>query len=761
VSSDSRHFPRPVLAIAAIYCAAHLLLLAPSLEDIDSTNFALGLREFDVAKHQPHPPGYPVYIALGRTASALLAVLPLSLDFMRLETLALSIWSPLAGAFALLAAFSIFRFFARELPISRASFAPVWATALLAASPLFWITGSRPMSDMPGLALALVAQALFLKGRTDTRALLIGAMVAGLAVGVRVQTACLTVPLFVLAIYHQRHQGLGWIASRPVAALAFSGLLWAIPLIVFSGGLDGYLRALGTQAGEDFAWTGMLWTTPAPRRLLFALWQTFVLPWDSIPLGTLVSLLGLAGVIVSVVHYRAALTLAVIAFMPYALFHLLFQETIHVRYAMPILPAIVWLVACGATVLGRVAPVLTGLVTGGALWFSVTVSIDYARERHPAYRAIADLEHARKAAPHTPTFAHFSMVRLIEASSEDGKSLLRTRPQRGREWLDLVNTWRDGWRMPVWFLADPKRTDLGLIDPQSRKDVSQFRWSVADRPVLSGTRPLAADWYRINPPGWFVAEGWALTPETGGIAQSTGTGVDKRPIEGYVRRRPGPMHLLIGGHHFSAAGDPPVVFTMSIDGTAIETWNVEPGPGGVSFLRFVDLPNGLPRGTGDYAHLVVAARAEPASRPTPQVAIRQFDIQSRDTLISGFGEGWHEAEYDNASGVSWRWTSGRSVLRISPPQTVRVHIRGESPLKYFDEVPTVKMRAGDQIVGELRPETDFEWAVTVLADAIRSGDGSIVIETDRIYLPGQVERTSDSRRLGLRLFEIAVNPVTR
>jgi hypothetical protein len=180
----------------------------------------------------------------------------------------------------------------------------------------------------------------------------------------------------------------------------------------------------------------------------------------------------------------------------------------------------------------------------------------------------------------------------------------------------------------------------------------------------------------------------------------------------------------------------------------------------VSFLRFIDLPGGVPPDTGDYAPFVITARAEPASRPTPQVAIRQFDIQSSGTLIYGFGEGWHEAEYDNATGVAWRWTSGRSVLRVSPPQAVVVRMRGESPLKYFDEVPTVRVRAGDRIVGELRPGADFEWAVNVPADAVRSGDGTIVIETDRIYLPGQAEGTSDLRQLGLRLFEIAVNPVT-
>src|SRR5580765_3116540 len=57
--------PWPVAVIAAVYLVAHLPFLAPSLEDIDSMNFALGLRHFDPAQHQPHPPGYPVYMVLG------------------------------------------------------------------------------------------------------------------------------------------------------------------------------------------------------------------------------------------------------------------------------------------------------------------------------------------------------------------------------------------------------------------------------------------------------------------------------------------------------------------------------------------------------------------------------------------------------------------------------------------------------------------------------------------------------------------------
>src|SRR5215212_2432177 len=107
-------------ALAACYLVAHLPFLAPSLEDIDSINFALGLREFDVAKHQPHPPGYPVYIALGRTSLAAIRAVAPSLPEVRAEALALAVWSAIFGAAAVAAAFVLFRTLERPPPDDRA-----------------------------------------------------------------------------------------------------------------------------------------------------------------------------------------------------------------------------------------------------------------------------------------------------------------------------------------------------------------------------------------------------------------------------------------------------------------------------------------------------------------------------------------------------------------------------------------------------------------------------------------------------------------
>ena len=46
----------PVILLALVFLTFHLPYLPASLEDLDSINFALGLRQFDVAHHRrTHP----------------------------------------------------------------------------------------------------------------------------------------------------------------------------------------------------------------------------------------------------------------------------------------------------------------------------------------------------------------------------------------------------------------------------------------------------------------------------------------------------------------------------------------------------------------------------------------------------------------------------------------------------------------------------------------------------------------------------------
>lgn len=64
---------------ALLFVAAFLLYFltrSPYLDEWDSVQFAMGIREFNLWKHQPHPPGYPVYIFLGWLGNSLFSLDP-------------------------------------------------------------------------------------------------------------------------------------------------------------------------------------------------------------------------------------------------------------------------------------------------------------------------------------------------------------------------------------------------------------------------------------------------------------------------------------------------------------------------------------------------------------------------------------------------------------------------------------------------------------------------------------------------------------
>jgi hypothetical protein len=741
--------------IAMAYLAVHLFTLAPSLEDIDSINFALGLRDFDPAQHQPHPPGYPIYIAAGRLSLAVVNLMRPRLDRVAAEALALSVLSAVAGALALVFAWQVFNLVAGDARGGARSRVPLWATILLAACPLFWVTGIRPMSDMPGLAAALGSQALLLSGRVSA-----GGFLAGLALGIRSQTLWLTAPLIGLELYNVRGDRAMRDRIRVVVLAGAGALCWAVPLVIAAGGIKAYWAALGTQAGEDFAFVDMLWAGPSPRRLAFGLIHTLVLPWASFPLAGIVLALATIGGVLLLMRERRTIAIVLAAFGPYAAFHLVFQETVTVRYALPLIPPIAFLVARALAVAGPITNIIATPVAVVSLMVGVPTAIDYASAPHPAFRAIADA--SRRAAVDRPAMvtSHFELRRPLRAAEPTGLPVVYAPHQH--EWLELARYWEGGGRGLVWFLANPKRTDLDLIDPHSRRDVVRYRWQVEGRPELSGTRPAAVDWYRLRPPGWFLGEGWSLTPETGGLTQATGTGLDHRPVVGYIRQYAGPMHAVIGGRHLGSAADPPAGLEMTLDGRVIDGWTVTPRD--PAFLRFIELPRGVAGPEGSYARLTV--RAITPSQPPgalvqhaekAPVAIRQFDIQPASRAIFGFGPGWHDEEFERVTGLRWRWTSDRAVVRVRGPlRPIRVRMRGESPLKYFDVAPVLTLSAGDRVIERLRPSSDWTWEVIVPADALVDASGELRLETNHVFVPSEVTGSPDTRRLGLRVFAIEV-----
>ncbi len=730
---------RTALLLTVALVALHLPFLPASLEDLDSLNFALGLRDFDVAQHQPHPPGYPVYIAVGKVTHAIVADEAKALGLVSVVSAAAAIWALVA----LLTVWST-RDGTRVASVG---------TLLAVTSPLFWMNAVRPLSDMLGLAMALTAQVLTVRAATAP-AFAVAAFVAAVGVGVRSQVVWLTLPPLILALLLRPAGGRGRTALVAAAGYAVGTLVWAAPLLILSGGPAAYLRALASQGGEDFAGVAMLATQPSPRLLVSALYATWLAPWGAWPIGAMVLLTAAYGFARLLPAAPRVVVWLAVAFGPYALFHLVLHETATTRYALPLVVPVAFLAATGLSALpGRRGLFLAGVVaivgvgiTQPALWL-------YSRVPAPAFRVLDDmqatapLETAPALAMHRRQELDMRRPLLWHQGRVPRWSADLPAPPK-HEWLELVRYWNGGGRAPVWFLADPPRSDLRLIDPHARVLRAEYRWPFEASALLGGVRPNVMDWYQIDPPGWYAGEGWALTPETAGVARDEGKGPGRAPIQAWVRRHTGAATLMVGGRKLAGAGLTQV--DVAIDGRRVWSGGVAPG----FFLQFIALETGALAGPGDYAGLTIAAS-------TDEVAIEQFDLQPATRTVFGFGDGWQELEYDPATGRLWRWSSERAILKvISPRRPLSLRLEGE--FETSANTAHVIVRAGDRVIAEHDVPRLFALDVSVPADVVAdAAETQLSIETDQWYVPAETNwrPTQDRRHLGLRLFECQLSQV--
>lgn len=749
--------PRAAAVLAAIVLALHLPFLPASLEDLDSINFALGLREFDVAQHQPHPPGYPVYIAIGKIVRW----------FIPNEAHVLAVVSVVSAAAAVLAVMLLLsawtipgRTARGETEASRNSqrtaepgaWLALGGTLLAVTSPLFWMTAVRPLSDMLGLAVAVSAQALTVRA-SSAQALGGAALVAALGVGVRSQVVWLTVPLLMLAVWMQPTGTRLRAGVTTLAAFLVGVLMWAVPLVVLSGGLAVYVRALASQGGEDFTGVAMLATQPSPRLLMTALYSTWLAPWGAWPVGVTVLIATTVGLARAIRTFPRVVAWVFVAFGPYAIFHLVFQETVTTRYALPLVIPVGFFAAVGLAGLPRRA--------GGALLVLLAlVSVvrtqpavrAYARMPAPAFRVLDSMASMA-------TTAEPAMLAMHRRQDLDMRRALtwnkdRVPPLRGRlaappkkEWLELVKYWNDGGRAPVWFLADPPRSDLRLIDPHALQKVQEYRWPFDASTLLGGVRPNVMDFYRIEAPGWYVGEGWALTPESAGVAADEGKGPGRAPIRAWVRRRSEAATLMFGGRKMTGAEATSLV--VSMDGRPLWEGSVPPG----FFLHFVPLGPGALAGAGDYAEVTIASG-------TDEVALEQFDVQSADVPMFGYGDGWQELEYNPSSGRLWRWSGEKASIRaISARRPLLLQLQGEFETSALSAHVIVK--AAGRTLAEQDVPRQFTLDVMVPADVVQEGGETVLtVETDQWYVPADTNwrPSQDRRHLGLRVLESSLKP---
>ncbi len=212
-------------AVGILTIVSRLPYRARMLYNWDAVQFALALREYDVVKHQPHPPGYVLYVGLGRLVDGWVhdptaAYVVLAVLFSGLTTWVL--------------------YFLGRAVYDRAT--ALTSATLLAVSPLFWFYGSVGLTYAgEALFASIVAYFSFrtLHGsRTDAW---LGAGYLGLAGGMRQSMLILLFPLWCASVVIGTRRWRAVVVALGILAAAV--VTWFVPMIWLTGGLSRYLEA--------------------------------------------------------------------------------------------------------------------------------------------------------------------------------------------------------------------------------------------------------------------------------------------------------------------------------------------------------------------------------------------------------------------------------------------------------------------------------------------------------------------------------------
>jgi 4-amino-4-deoxy-L-arabinose transferase-like glycosyltransferase len=267
--------------IAALLAAATLLLrlplLAPRLAHWDAVNYALGFHDFNIAAHQPHPPGSPYFILAGRAALALTGD----------DNAALLLITLIASVAAVIGEYVLVR-------TLYGKHAALLAAVVLLTQPVFWGYGTvgTAWTLLAALAVCLGLMCLAVVCGGHRRLVIPSAVMLGCASGFRLDVTVFLAPLWLWTLWRAEPR---W--RRRVLAIGLvvvSVLVWLVPVALSAGGFDTWLaRLLALLPSSDAAPGAML------RQLLAN---------TAIAFGTLAFTLGPLVVVGVLANHRRAFT---------------------------------------------------------------------------------------------------------------------------------------------------------------------------------------------------------------------------------------------------------------------------------------------------------------------------------------------------------------------------------------------------------------------------------------------------------------------
>jgi hypothetical protein len=218
------------LTIAILFLSSFILRLSfmsNYLDDWDSVQFTLGIADFNIAAHQPHPPGYPVYIVLAKFFNLIFNDEITTLTFM----------SVLFGSISVVFIY----LFAKELFGYKVG---LISAILVSSTPAHFVFSVVAMTDIVLLSFLTITVYLIYKGLMSNTYLFLGAFLAGVTTGIRPQNFILLFSLVAIIQYWKKNVRTTIFST---AMLGLGVLTWFIPTSILCGGVREYIGLIRSQ----------------------------------------------------------------------------------------------------------------------------------------------------------------------------------------------------------------------------------------------------------------------------------------------------------------------------------------------------------------------------------------------------------------------------------------------------------------------------------------------------------------------------------
>jgi MFS family permease len=687
------------LGLFLICIVTRFIAIPASLWEQDDIHFARALHKYDLTSHSPHPPGFPVFVAMARAAYWIIG------DEHRALT-------TVAFIFASMIAPALFYFYRAVLEDRRIAF----AGALLGSfAPNVWAHGGAGRSDGVGFTLGIIGLTLVIRGLQSERSLIIGCAVFGLAMGVRTTLLPVMGPVIALVflVRLRRRQWRGVIAAFAVATLCV--IVWYVPM-VYHVTWPVYRSAVDLHSQYILETDTIISEVKSLTLFFYRLRRFFEHMWGARWIMYLVYLFSIAGLVALVVKRQwRTIGLMAIAFLPYLIFTFLLNTRLGgPLYALPYVPLFTGLAACGLIMTPRrlfqagrwralgnsglfLAICLTVVIAG---WTYPIIRLLH-REVSPPVRA---LDHLKKSLdpekdllfydnlfwPHVSLYLPNHQAILYEENLDPWTNLIWSPADRPRI-LALTNSplMGRGGEHFIWMSSQLgarrlSRASLERFSGAHVTDISKPQ-GIA---FLSGWYPIEIDQREI----------WRWMQRTGKVALYSLAESMTLRLRGSIEYPPSPDRrpTLI----FRLNGEEVDRFTFA--GSEIDhQLTIKPDPSlAWSILSLEINQRVIPR---------------VRSRSTRELGLKCFSIEWTPApgapIINSspdqyFGSGWLKLENDRSN--YWRWASGSSIAHLPAIEgDGRLDLKMAVPLQSDESKREVRVEVDGKVLEQFRPPSRY------------------------------------------------------